>query len=135
MPGKERVQWMKAYRDLIRFRTSLPGVEVHDFSEMHRRHEWSLEDDQTDLLTLLKRATGIAWNEKLQKVTVCGIGKLRMVHASDNVDDDDCGRIFETRNCEGETSLRLYQDGESTPVSDLMGQTNHIFVVVPPTPC
>jgi len=27
--------------------------------------------------------------------------------------------------------LRLYQDGESTPVSDLMGRENHILSVVP----
>ncbi len=37
--------------------------------------------------------------------------------------------ILETQNF---SELRLYQDGESTPVSDLMGRENtHIFTVVP----
>jgi hypothetical protein len=26
--------------------------------------------------------------------------------------------------------LRLYQDGEATPISDLMGKENHIFALV-----
>lgn len=36
--------------------------------------------------------------------------------------------ILETQDYPG---LRLYQDGDSTPVSDLMGRENHIFAVVP----
>ena len=129
--GKKGVQWLKAYRDLNRFRTSLPSVEVHDFSEMHRRSGWNLGDYEADLRTLLKRAKGIAWNEELQKVTIRGIGKLRRVHASEIFDEDDCGQILETRNYKDEKSLRLYQDGESTPVSELMAHRNHIFAVVP----
>jgi hypothetical protein len=40
----------------------------------------------------------------------------------------DCDLIHETRAF---PQLRLYQDGESTPVSDLMARENHIFTVVP----
>ncbi|MEW5980222.1 MAG: hypothetical protein AB1898_30880 [Acidobacteriota bacterium] len=36
--------------------------------------------------------------------------------------------IHETRNW---PHLRLYQDGKSTPVSDLMAREDHIFTVVP----
>jgi hypothetical protein len=50
------------------------------------------------------------------------------VHASEIFSDDDCGMIHETQNW---PQLRLYQDGESTPVSDLMARQNHIFAVVP----
>jgi hypothetical protein len=49
------------------------------------------------------------------------------VHASE-IFDEDCGVILETKNF---PNLLLYQDGEATPVSDLMGRENHIFVVVP----
>jgi hypothetical protein len=38
------------------------------------------------------------------------------------------GLILETKDF---PSLLLYQDGEPTPVSDLMGRENHIFTVVP----
>jgi hypothetical protein len=81
-----------------------------------------------DLATLLKRAVELRWNEKLGKLTIKGIGKYRKVYTSYPFKDEDCGMILETQNF---SELRLYQDGESTPVSDLMGRENHIFTVVP----
>jgi hypothetical protein len=57
-----------------------------------------------------------------------GIGKYRRVHASEFFTDDDCGLIHETRDF---LQVRLYQDGESTPVSDLMARESHILTVVP----
>ncbi len=42
--------------------------------------------------------------------------------------ENKCRLILETQNW---PQLRLYQDGESTPVSDLMGRENHIFTVAP----
>lgn len=57
-----------------------------------------------------------------------GIGRYRDVHASEIFKDDDCGVINET---EAFPNLRLYQDGESTPVSDLIARESHIFTVVP----
>jgi hypothetical protein len=61
-------------------------------------------------------------------LTIKGIGKYRRVHASEIFGDDDCGVILETKDF---PNLLLYQDGEATPVSDLMGRENHIFAVVP----
>jgi CRISPR-associated helicase Cas3 len=126
--GKPRAQWIATYRRLSRFRTSLPSVRVHDFTEQHRRQEWELGEYDADLATLLKRAVGIAWNEKLGMLTIKGIGKYRRVHASEIFIDDDCGVVLETKDF---SNLLLYQEGEATPVSDLMGRENHIFTVVP----
>jgi hypothetical protein len=61
-------------------------------------------------------------------LTIRGIGKLRRVHAGEIFSEHDCGLILETRDF---PNLLLYQDGEPTPVSDLMGRENHIFTVVP----
>ena len=83
---------------------------------------------EVDLLALLKRAVGLTWNQKLEMLTVRGIGKYHRVHASELFDDDDVGQIRETK---GYPRLSLYQDGRLTPVSDLMARENHIFTVVP----
>jgi hypothetical protein len=126
--GRRNAQWLAAYRQLNRFRTSLPGVKVHDFTEQHRRQEWGLGEYEADLATLLKRAVGLAWNDKLGMLTLRGIGMYRRTYASEIFTDDDCGLIHETRDF---PQLRLYQDGESTPTSDLMAREIHIFTVVP----
>jgi CRISPR-associated helicase Cas3 len=128
--GKKSVHWLDVYRRLNRFRTSLPSVRIHDFMEQSRRKEWNLGEYDIDLATLLKRAVGLTWNDKLEMLTIKGIGKYRRVHASEIFSGDDCGMIHETQNW---PQLRLYQDGESTPVSDLMARENHIFTVVPRT--
>jgi hypothetical protein len=96
--------------------------------EQSRRKEWNLGEYDIDLATLLKRAVGLTWNDKLEMLTIKGVGKYRRVHASEMFSDDDCGMIHETQNW---PQLRLYQEGESTPVSDLMARENHIFTVVP----
>jgi CRISPR-associated helicase Cas3 len=126
--GKKSVHWLDVYRRLNRFRTSLPSVRIHDFMEQSRRKEWNLGEYDIDLATLLKRAVGLTWNDKLEMLTIKGVGKYRRVHASEMFSDDDCGMIHETQNW---PQLRLYQEGESTPVSDLMARENHIFTVVP----
>ncbi len=126
--GKSGAQWVGTYRKLNRFRTSLPSVKVHDFMEQNRRKEWELGEYDIDLVTLLKRGVGLAWNDKLQALTIRGIGRYHRIHASDIFGDDDCGIILETKDY---PNLLLYQDGEPTPVSDFMGRQSHIFAVVP----
>lgn len=129
--GKSTSQWLKAYCDLNQFRTSLPSVLVHDFTEENRRKDWDLGEYDADLRTLLKRAVGISWNSKLGKLTIKGIGKLRKVHASPIFDDSDCGTILQTKDYNAVPRvLCLYQDSEKTAVSDLMAEKNHIFAVV-----
>ena len=126
--GKKGARWIKTYCRLNRFRTSLPSVRVHDFTEQHRRHDWQLGEYEADLVMLLKRGVGIEWNRKLQMLTIRGVGAYHRVHASEIFTDNDCGVILETQDWQ---QLRLYQDDVSTPVSDLMAKENHIFVVVP----
>lgn len=126
--GKQNVQWINTYRKINRFRTSLPSIKVHDFTEQHRRQDWNMGEYEADLATLLKRAIGLSWNEKLGMLTIRGLGKYRSVHASDLFDNNDCGIVLETKNY---PNLRIYQDGDTTPISDLMGRENHIFVVIP----
>jgi CRISPR-associated endonuclease/helicase Cas3 len=126
--GKKYWHWLNTYRALNRFRTSMPTVKVHDFSEQHRRQDWQMGDYEVDLLTLLKRAVGLTWNQELEMLTVQGIGKYQRVHASDLFDDDDVGQMHETKEY---ATLSLNQDGRLTPVSDLMARENHIFTVVP----
>jgi hypothetical protein len=63
-----------------------------------------------------------------ETLTIKGIGKYRRVHAGEIFRDDDCGLILETKDF---PNLLPYQDGEPTPVSDLMGRENHVFAVVP----
>jgi hypothetical protein len=57
-----------------------------------------------------------------------GLGKYRKVYTSYPFEDADCGLILETRCF---PRFQLYQDGESTPVSDLMARESHIFTVAP----
>lgn len=96
--------------------------------EQSRREEWNLGEYDIDLATLRRRAVGLTWNDKLEMLTIKGIGKYRRVHASEIFSDHDCGMIHETQNW---PQLRLYQVGESTPVLDMMARQNHIFTVVP----
>ena len=128
--GKPNSKWLKAYCEINQFRTSLPSVLVHDFTEQKRRADWELGEYEADLRTLLKRAVGISWNAKLCKLTIKGIGKLRKVHASEIFSDSDCGPLFETKEYNAlPRVLRLYQDNEATPISELMAQKNHIFAL------
>ncbi len=126
--GKKHWRWLETYRKLNRFRTSMPTTKVHDFTEQHRRQDWEMGDYDVDLATLLKRGVGLAWNQKLEMLTIRGIGKYHRVRASELFDDNDVGVILDT---EDYPNLSLYQDDNLTPVSDLMGRENHIFVVVP----
>lgn len=72
-----------AYRTLKRFRTSLPSVKAHDFTEQHRRQDWEMGEYDADLAALLKRAVGLAWNEKLGMLTLRGLDRYRRVHAGE----------------------------------------------------
>jgi hypothetical protein len=96
--------------------------------EQHRRQDWEMGEYESDVGMLLKRAVVLAWNEKLGMLTIKAIGKYHRLHASEIFSDDDCGLILETKDF---PNLLLYQDGEPTPVSDIMGRENHIFTVAP----
>ncbi|MBX9685302.1 MAG: type I-D CRISPR-associated helicase Cas3' [Candidatus Obscuribacterales bacterium] len=127
--GKKSSKWLISYCGLNRFRTSLPSLDVHDFAEQQRRTDWKMGDYEIDLLTLLKRGKNIKWNEKLDKLTISGIGANMNVHASDlPFSDDDCFQIFETRDY---PNLAIFQDGIITPISNIFAKGNHVFCLVP----
>ena len=81
---------------------------------------------EVDVLTLLRRAVGLRWNEHMQMLTIRGIGKYHCVHASGLFDTSHVGAILETSDY---PLLNLYQDNSVTPVSDLMAREAHIFTV------
>jgi hypothetical protein len=128
--GKAGAKWLGTYQAINQFRTSLPSVTVHDFKEQDRRRDWHLGEYETDLATLLKRARGIEWNDNLNGYTIRGIGGQRRVHASELPwrERGKLGQFLETSDF---PNLLLYQDGEYTPVSGLMGTKSHVFTVVP----
>ncbi|MGH9764563.1 MAG: hypothetical protein ACREDR_28900, partial [Blastocatellia bacterium] len=126
--GSKHFSWLIAYQNLNRFRTSLVSVKVHDFTEQNKRGEWRLGQYEADVATLLRRAVGMAWNEKLGLLTIRGIGKYHRVHASEIFADEDTENILQTKDY---ATLRLWQDGESTPISDVMARQNHVFTVIP----
>jgi CRISPR-associated helicase Cas3 len=134
--GIQRYQWMKVYEDLNTFRTSLPSEMVCDFAERHRRGiEWDKAKYSVDMATLLKRAQGLRFNEKiphpeggLGMLTVKGYGRYKKVWVMPTFEDEDCGVFRVTAD---HLDLCFVQEGHKTSVSHLMTFRPHIFVVVP----
>jgi predicted RNase H-like HicB family nuclease len=62
--------------------------------EQRRRKEWILGEYDIDLATLLKRGTGLTWNDMLDMLTIKGIEKYRRVH--------DLGRVL---GCSADLSI------------------------------
>jgi hypothetical protein len=53
---------------------------------------------------------------------------VRAAGQSTQSEGSDCDLLHQTRDF---PQLRLYQDGEATPVSDLMARENHSFTIAP----
>jgi hypothetical protein len=129
-------KWLAAYRDLNTFRTSLPGEWVVDFAERERRNgDWDRAKYTVDVATLLRRAEGLRFNEKIPHpngkmgmLTVRGYGRLKKVWVTPTFTDDQCGILYCTSDFPG---LRFIQEGHNTSVSHVMTLRNHIFTVVP----
>jgi hypothetical protein len=136
--GIERYRWMKIYAGLNTFRTSMPSEIVCDFAEKERRgFEWVTAKYSVDMVTLLRRAEGLRFNEKiphpegvLGMLTVNGYGRYKKVWVMPAFNDEDCGVMQVTSDC---PDLCFIQEGHKTSVSHLMSFRPHIFVVVPKT--
>ena len=134
--GIERYQWMKVYEDLNTFRTSMPSEMVCDFGEKDRRGtEWDKAKYSVDMATLIRRAEGLRFNEKIPRpegglgmLTVTGYGRYKKVWVMPAFEDEDCG-VF--RVTSDHPDLCFMQEGHRTSVSHLMTFRPHIFVVVP----
>jgi len=134
--GIEHYQWLKVYQDLNTFRTSMPSEMVCDFAERERRGEdWGSAKYNVDMVTLLKRAEGLRYNEKIPHpdgkmgmLTVKGYGRYKKVWVMPTFEDEDCGALKVTGDY---PDLTFMQEGHKTSLSHLMTFKDHIFIIVP----
>ncbi len=134
--GVKAYRWLKVYQDLNTFRTSMPSEMICDFAEKERRGEdWEIAKYSVDMVTLLKRAEGLRFNEKIPHpdgnmgmLTVKGYGRYKKVWVMPTFEDEDCGVLRVTGDYPG---LTFIQEGHKTSVSHLMTFKDHIFVIVP----
>jgi hypothetical protein len=133
-----KYKWLAVYRDLNTFRTSLPSEWVLDFAELERRGgDWARAKYLTDITTLLRRAEGLRFNEKIPHpdgkmgmLTVKGYGQYKKVWVIPTFNDEQCGIPYCTSNF---PDLHFIQEGHKTSVSHVMMLRDHIFVIVPKT--
>lgn len=131
-------KWLAVYRDLNTFRTSLPSEWVLDFAEIERRDgDWDKAKYTADVATLLRRAEGLRFNEKIPHpdggmgmLTVKGYGRYKKVWVIPNFTDDQCGFPHCTSDF---PDLYFIQEGHKTSVSHVMTLRDHVFVIVPKT--
>lgn len=133
-----KYKWLAVYRDLNTFRTSLPSEWVLDFAELERRGgDWDRAKYLTDITTLLRRAEGLRFNEKIPHpdekmgmLTVKSYGRYKKVWVIPTFNDEQCGIPCCTSNF---PDLHFIQEGHKTSVSHVMTLRDHIFVIVPKT--
>lgn len=126
--GIKEYRWLKVYQELNTFRTSLPSIPFYDFAEKIRRGG-QYASYNVDLISLLRRAEGLKFDQKLGMVTVKGYGKCKKVSAigiSSYL--GNYGRFFQTIDF---PELSVLQNDHCTPVSHIMTLKNHIFTIVP----
>jgi len=136
--GDALYKWLLVYCDLNTFRTSMPSEWVLDFAERERRGgDWDRAKYTVDVTTLLRRAEGLRFNEKIPHpdggmgmLTVKGYGRYKEVWILSSFTDNDCGIPYCTSNF---PNMLFIQEGHKTSVSHIMTLREHIFVVVPQT--
>jgi len=136
--GKRNL-WINDYVALNTFRTSLPSEWVHDSDEGERRGDRNMAKYQADIKTLLHRAEGLRYNEKIWNpfkgdgggygiLTVKGYDRYKRVHVTPAFDDYENGELQTT----GEhKEITFIQEGHKTSVSHVMSLKNHVFTLVP----
>lgn len=133
-----KYKWLAVYRDLNTFRTSLPSEWVLDFAELERRgDDWDKAKYTVDVATLIRRAEGLRFNEKIPHpngemgmLTVKGYGRYKKVWIIPTFTDDQCGILYCTSDF---PDLYFIQEGHKTSVSHVMTLRDHVFVIVPKT--
>ena len=134
--GNARLEWLRVYRDLNTFRTSLPSEWILDFAELERRGGvWEKAKYTADLATLLRRAEGLRFNSKIRHptgnkgmLTVKGYGRYKKVWIIPEFRDEQIGFLHCTKDF---PNMLFIQEGHKTSVSHIMSLRNHVFVVVP----
>jgi CRISPR-associated helicase Cas3 len=136
--GKRHL-WINDYVALNTFRTSLPSEWVHDFAEQDRRDDRDAAKYQADITTLLHRAEGLRYNEKIWNpfkgnggdfgiLTVKGYGRYKTVHVTPEFDRYENGELLTTGEHE---EIIFIQERHKTSVSHVMSLKNHVFTLVP----
>jgi CRISPR-associated helicase Cas3 len=132
-------RWINDYVALNTFRTSLPSEWVHDSDEGERRGDRNMAKYQADIKTLLHRAEGLRYNEKIWNpfkdngggygiLTVKGYDRYKRVHVTPEFDECENGELLTT----GEhKEITFIQEGHKTSVSHVMSLKNHVFTLVP----
>jgi CRISPR-associated helicase Cas3 len=135
----KRYHWINDYVALNTFRTSLPSEWVHDFAEQDRRGDRDVAKYQADITTLLHRAEGLRYNEKIWNpfkdnggdygiLTVKSYDRYKRVRVIPEFDEYENGELLTT----GEhKEITFIQEGHRTSVSHVMSLKNHVFTLVP----
>lgn len=134
----KRYRWINDYVALNTFRTSLPSEWVHDFAEQDRRGDKDAAKYQADIKTLLHRAEGLRYNEKMWNpfkdegggygiLTVKGYDRYKKVHVIPDFHEYENGELLTTEEHKGITFI---QEGHKTSVSHVMSLKNHVFTLV-----
>jgi len=132
-------RWIHDYVALNTFRTSLPSEWVHDSNEGERRGDRNMAKYQADIKTLLHRAEGLRYNEKIWNpfkdegggygiLTVKGYDRYKRVHVTPEFFDCENGELLTTREHE---EITFIQEDHKTSVSHVMALKDHVFTLVP----
>lgn len=135
----DRHGWINDYVALNTFRTSLPSEWVHDFAEGERRGDRNKAKYQADITSLLHRAEGLRYNDKIWNpykdenggygiLTVKGYDRYKKVHVLPEFDDLEDGELLSTKDSE---VISFIQEGHKTSVSHVMSLKEHVFTLVP----
>lgn len=137
--GGKLHRWINDYVALNTFRTSLPSEWVHDSDEGERRGDRNMAKYRADIKTLLHRAEGLRYNEKIWNpfrddgggygiLTVNGYDRYKRVHVTPEFGDYENGELLTT----GEhREITFIQEGHKTSVSHVMSLRNHVFTLAP----
>ena len=128
--GVSGYAWLEDYESNMSFRTSLPSVDIFDWSEKRRGRD---PEYSVDLITLVKRANNSPkYNEKMGKIYIDGFGEYHAVWVNKGFLDEKSHDISIMRTTSGISDLIVLQDGHKSSVCYLLTKPRaHIFVVVP----
>lgn len=136
--GDKKHEWLDTYQNLITFRTSMPNEMVLDFSELQRRgsDDYNKAKYSVDISSLIKRAEGLRFNEKIYNpdtkengiLTIKGYGKYKRHWVMGSFNNDNYGIFQRTKEV---PDMLFIQEGHKTPISHIMTFRDHIFILLP----
>lgn len=123
-----RRPWVGHYLQTDSFRSGLPSIQIHDYSEAKRRgSQYAVYE--ADFKSVFSRATEVKRNGDLYQIA--GYGKFEPLYVNKSFTDEKLpGTILSTADY---PNLMIKRRGELESWSHLMSrsETDHIFVYVP----